>query len=78
MSTARLAFTVVFVLALLAPGASQSLAQPVASPAAPVFPAAPGAMLIVENAGQWPAAARFQVWNSPLGPGMTWLAEDAI
>jgi hypothetical protein len=35
-------------------------------------------MLIVENAGQWPAAARFQVWNSPLGPGVTWLAEDAI
>jgi hypothetical protein len=35
-------------------------------------------MLIVENAGQWPAAARFQVWNSPLGAGTTWLAEDAI
>jgi hypothetical protein len=78
MSTARLAFTVVFVLALLAPGASQSLAQPAASPAAPASLAASGSMLIVENAGQWPAAARFQVWNSPLGPGVTWLAEDAI
>ncbi len=35
-------------------------------------------MLIVENAGQWPTPARFQVWNSPLGAGTTWLAEDAI
>jgi hypothetical protein len=35
-------------------------------------------MLIVENAGQWPAAARFQVWGSPAGVGTTWLAEDAI
>ncbi len=35
-------------------------------------------MLVIENAGQWPAAARFQVWNSPLGAGTTWLANDAI
>ncbi len=78
MSTARLAFTAVFVLALLAPGVSHSLAQPAVSPAEPASPTAPGAMLIVENAGQWPEAARFQVWNSPLGAGTTWLAEDAI
>ena len=32
-------------------------------------------MLFVENAGQWPDAARFQVWG---GPGTMWLAEDAI
>ncbi len=73
MFTPRLVLSLVLVLALLAPGAA--LAQPAASPASP---AAPGAMLIVENAGQWPAPARFQVWNSPLGPGTTWLAEDAI
>jgi hypothetical protein len=35
-------------------------------------------MLVVENAGQWPAAARFQVWGSPLSPGTIWLAQDAI
>jgi hypothetical protein len=78
MFTPRLVLGLVLVLALLAPGASQSLAQPVASPAALASPAAPGAMLIIENAGQWPEAARFQVWNSPLCPGTTWLAEDAI
>jgi hypothetical protein len=78
MSAPRLTLCLVLVFALLAPGASQSLAQPAASPVVPASPAAPGTMLIVENAGQWPAAARFQVWNSPLGPGTTWLAEDAI
>ncbi len=35
-------------------------------------------MLFIENAGQWPEAARFQVWGPPLGAGTTWLAEDAI
>ncbi len=35
-------------------------------------------MLLIENAGQWPAAARFQAWGSPLGAGTTWLAEDEI
>ena len=78
MSAPRLTLRLVFILALLAPGASQSLAQPAASPAAPASPTAPGSMLIIENAGQWPAAAHFQVWNSPLGAGTTWLAEDAI
>ncbi|MCB0206783.1 MAG: SBBP repeat-containing protein, partial [Anaerolineae bacterium] len=37
-----------------------------------------GSTLIIENAGQWPDAARFQVWGSPLGAGTTWLAQDAI
>lgn len=78
MSTHRIALSVILVFALLAPGAAASLAQPVAAPAADPPAAASGAMLIVENAGQWPAAARFQVWNSPLGAGTTWLAEDAI
>ncbi len=76
MSTQRWMLSVLLVLGLLAPGLS--LAQPVASPAAVTPQASNGSMLIVENAGQWPAAARFQVWNSPLGPGTTWLAEDAI
>lgn len=31
--------------------------------------------LIIENAGQWDSAARFQVWG---GPGVIWLAKDAI
>ncbi len=62
----------------LAPGASQSLAQPAASPAAVTSLASSNSLLIVENAGQWPAAARFQVWNSPLGAGTAWLAEDAV
>lgn len=78
MSTQRLLLTVLLLFALLAPGALQSLAQPVASPAAPASPAVSGSVLIVENAGQWPEAARFQVWNSPLGTGTTWLTEDAI
>ena len=38
----------------------------------------PSGLLFVENAGQWPEAARFQVWGSPAGGGTTWLAEDAI
>ncbi len=31
--------------------------------------------LVVQNVGQWDPAARFQVWG---GPGVVWLAEDAI
>ena len=38
----------------------------------------PSGLLFVENAGQWPEAARFQVWGSPAGVGTTWLTEDAI
>ncbi len=78
MSKHRLALSIVLVATLLIPGFSASLAQPVALQPAPTVSAASGSMLIVENAGQWPEAARFQVWNSPLGPGTTWLAQDAI
>ncbi len=78
MSTQRCLLTALLLLALLVPGAVASLALPAASPVAATAQAASGAMLIVENAGQWPEAARFQVWKSPLGPGTTWLAEDAI
>jgi hypothetical protein len=78
MSKHRLALSIVLAVTLLVPGFSASLAQPVAAQPAPAASAAPGSMLIVENAGQWPEAARFQVWNSPLGAGTTWLAQDAI
>ena len=78
MSKHRLALSIVLVVTLLVPGFSASLAQPVASQSAPPVSTASGSMLIVENVGQWPAAARFQVWNSPLGAGTTWLAQDAI
>ena len=47
--------------------------------AAASSPTAPAAStLFVENAGQWPDAARFQVWGSPAGMGTTWLADNAI
>jgi hypothetical protein len=70
--------TGLLILALLAPGAFASLAQQAASPVAGPSSTSSGSVLIVENAGQWPAAARFQVWGSPAGVGTTWLAEDAI
>ena len=35
-------------------------------------------MLFIQNTGQWPDDARFQVWGSPAGVGTTWLADDAI
>ena len=47
-----------------------------AAASAPTAPAA--STLFIENAGQWPDAARFQVWGSPAGMGTTWLADDAI
>ena len=34
------------------------------------------AVMFIENSGQWPAAARFQVWGGPTGT--MWLADDAI
>ena len=76
MSKQRFTFSVLLVVALLAPGLT--LAQPAASSAIATPSASSGSMLIVENAGQWPDAARYQVWGSPAGTGTTWLAEDAI
>ena len=73
MTTSRLTLAVLLIVALLAPGLS--LAQSAAPQAAPAPEAQAGSMLFVENAGQWPAVARFQVWG---GPGTMWLAEDAI
>ena len=77
MANRRSMLGVLLAIALLASSASASLAQPAVAPRRSAA-AAPGSMLMVENAGQWPAAARFQVWNSPLGAGTTWLTEDAI
>ena len=39
-----------------------------------ILPGSP--VMVIENAGQWPEAARFQVWGGPAGA--MWLAEDAI
>ena len=76
MSKQRVTLSVLLVVALLVPGVI--LAQPAGPQAAPAPPAQAGSMLFVENAGQWPDAARYQVWGSPAGTGTTWLAEDAI
>ena len=73
MVTHRVTLSALLIVALLAPG--MILAQPAAPQAAPAPEAQAGSMLFVENAGQWPDAARFQVWG---GTGTTWLAEDAI
>ncbi|MCB0246692.1 MAG: hypothetical protein KDI12_24995, partial [Anaerolineae bacterium] len=76
MTMQRFVVTAVLLLALLAPGIA--LDEPAAPPVAAKSQTFSSSMLIVENAGQWPEAARFQVWGSPFGTGMTWLAEDAI
>ena len=73
MSKQRFMLSLLLVLALLVPGVI--LAQPAAPQVTPV-PEPPVAFtLFIENAGQWPAAARFQVWG---GPSTMWLAKDAI
>jgi hypothetical protein len=73
MSIRRVKLTGLLVLALLVPGSSQ--AQQAAPSAAVTASVSSGSTPIIENAGQWPAPARFQVWDSPLGAGTTWLAE---
>ena len=68
MSKQRFTLSVLLVVALLVPGVI--LAQP-AGPQTAAVPSAPtGSTLFVENAGQWPAAARFQAWGSPAGTGL--------
>ena len=73
---------VVFGVALFAlPATSLSTGSPGVPSERQVSPgetSTPSGLLFVENAGQWPEAARFQVWGSPAGVGTTWLAEDAI
>lgn len=39
-------------------------------------PIVDGALAFVENTGQWPADARFQLWSG--GQGALWLADDAL
>ncbi len=73
MSKQQILLSSLVVVALLAPGVI--LAQPAAPQAAPTPEPQAGAILFVENAGQWPDAARFRVWG---GPGTMWLAKDAI
>ncbi len=74
-----LSFTMLVTLLAALPDGVASQARPAAAPARPTqAPKAAGAEsspLFIDNAGQWPEAARFQVW----GGGTTmWLAEDAI
>ena len=76
MSKQRAVLGILLIVALLAPGMTE--AEPAAPQAAPAPQAQAGPILFVENAGQWPDAARFQVWGSPAGIGTTWLAENAI
>jgi hypothetical protein len=76
MTTQRFALALLLIFALLPPGAIPNQRVQAQAGAEPPRPAR--SMLFVENADQWPAAARFQVWGSPLGIGTTWLAEEAI
>ena len=76
MSKQRVILSVLLVLALLVPGVI--LAQPAAPQVTPQPEPPVGSTLFIENTGQWPAAARFQVWGSPASVGTTWLADDAI
>ena len=76
MSKQRFTLSVFLVVALLAPG--MTLAQPAAPQGTPVPEPPASSALFIENSGQWPDAARFQVWGSPAGVGTTWLADDAI
>lgn len=76
MTAQRFALTLLLGFVLLAPGAIPS--QRVQVHASPTSPVPTCSMLFIENAGQWPEAARFQIWGSPLGAGTTWLSEDAI
>ena len=76
MSKQRFMLSVLLVLALLVPGVI--LAQPAAPQVTPVPEPPASSTLFIENAGQWPDAARFQVRGSPAGMGTTWLADDAI
>jgi hypothetical protein len=74
------ALVAVLVVALIAGGAPLAAQQtPTSDQPSPVasgsdFRSSP--VMFIENAGQWPDAARFQVWG---GPAETmWLTEDAI
>ena len=73
-ATVLLAATVVLALFAL-PATSMGIGSSLGARANPAEEAAPSGLLFVENAGQWPAGARFQVWG---GPGTMWLSQDAI
>ncbi len=65
---------VVVTVPLLMTGTPLAAAPQTVVPDAVATPAT-GRVLFIENAGQWPAGARFQVWG---GPGTLWLAQDAV
>ena len=68
----HMSLAILIVFALTNPSAV--LARPITGQIELVPNSAYGTMLFVENAGQWPAAARFQAWGSPADIGTTWLA----
>lgn len=70
---ARLLMVIALLLILLVTGVAQGRA---ARPLEAAGSDAGGAVLFIENAGQWNAAARFQVWGGP--DGSLWLAEDGL
>lgn len=85
----RLVFAILMVVAvaltavLYAAGQPSAAQQPLAAAPAiprdlatpePTFRSSP--VMFIENAGQWPEAAHFQVWGGPAGT--MWLAEDGI
>ncbi|MCW5860925.1 MAG: SBBP repeat-containing protein, partial [Caldilineales bacterium] len=80
MKTRRLIFLLAFfmiVVLLIGGGMAYSGVSSQLAPARPLpsdFPGSP--ILFVQNAGQWPEPARFQIWGGPAGT--MWLAEDAI
>ncbi len=81
---ARCSFSVLVVLVVLVLIAGFGVASGGSRPAAPAAQSSAdlaaadvrSPVLVVENAGQWPGAARYQVWGGPAGP--MWLADDAI
>ena len=65
---------IVFMTNAVGGSALMSPAQPTPFPIDSDFRSSP--VMFIENVGQWPEGARFQVWGGPAGT--MWLAEDAI
>ena len=63
MSFQRLVLAGLLIIALLAQGASASLAKPAAPPAADTPPAPAGSTLFVQNTGQWPETPEDFPWQ---------------
>lgn len=73
MSQLRMSLNLLLAVALLTWG--MALAAPGGAPMLAAAQAAASSVPFIENAGQWPAEARFQAWG---GPGTLWLAQDTL